>query len=97
MSSHPVVERSEDTPIYLRLPVIAPLGSSVGIIFLVLVGACFYVRREEKRYKAAVPGETDPCLSRAHVSFFEFSTFYTSLTSYVEKNSHRTRLYKSLL
>ncbi|XP_035226533.1 Down syndrome cell adhesion molecule homolog [Stegodyphus dumicola] len=56
MSSHPIVEKGEDTPIYLRLSVIAPLGSSVGIIFLVLIGACFYVRREEKRYKAAVPG-----------------------------------------
>ncbi|GFS52402.1 down syndrome cell adhesion molecule homolog [Trichonephila inaurata madagascariensis] len=59
MSSHPIVERGEDTPIYLRLSVIAPLGSSVGIIFLVLIGACFYVRREEKRYKAAVPGGPD--------------------------------------
>ncbi|XP_055938269.1 cell adhesion molecule DSCAM-like isoform X1 [Argiope bruennichi] len=59
MSSHPIVERGEDTPIYLRLSVIAPLGSSVGIILLVLIGACFYVRREEKRYKAAVPGGPD--------------------------------------
>lgn len=58
-SSHPIVEHGEDVPIYLRLSVIAPLGTSVGIILVVLIGACFYVRREEKRYKATVPGGPD--------------------------------------
>ncbi|XP_042909623.1 cell adhesion molecule Dscam1 isoform X2 [Parasteatoda tepidariorum] len=56
MSSHPVVERGgEEIPIYLHSSVLIPLASSVGLIFLVLIGACIYVKRVEKRYKAAVP------------------------------------------
>ncbi|XP_067138822.1 cell adhesion molecule Dscam1-like isoform X1 [Centruroides vittatus] len=58
-SSYPIHERENDTPVYLRETVIAPIGVSVAIVLLVVFGACLYVRREEKKYRAALASVTD--------------------------------------
>lgn len=58
-SSYPIHERENDTPVYLRETVIAPIGVSVAVVLLVVFGACLYVRREEKKYRAALASVTD--------------------------------------
>lgn len=58
-SSHPIHERENHTPVYLRETVVAPVGISLAVVVLVIIGAFVYVRREERKYRAALASVTD--------------------------------------
>ncbi|XP_076318850.1 cell adhesion molecule Dscam1-like isoform X1 [Tachypleus tridentatus] len=56
---HAVITGEEELPVYLRLPVLAPLAASVAIIVFVLVTSCVYVKKEQRRYNRAVEAVTE--------------------------------------
>ncbi|UYV62108.1 hypothetical protein LAZ67_1007809 [Cordylochernes scorpioides] len=43
-----------EVPVYLRMSVLVPVAASVALVMVVVVGACLYVRREERRYRSAL-------------------------------------------
>ncbi|XP_022246171.1 Down syndrome cell adhesion molecule homolog isoform X2 [Limulus polyphemus] len=51
---HAVITGEEELPVYLRLPVLAPLAASVAIIVFALVLSCVYVKKEQRRYNRAM-------------------------------------------
>ncbi|XP_022246173.1 Down syndrome cell adhesion molecule homolog isoform X4 [Limulus polyphemus] len=56
---HAVITGEEELPVYLRLPVLAPLAASVAIIVFALVLSCVYVKKEQRRYNRAMEAVTE--------------------------------------